>query len=272
MAGAQDPVRIAPAEAEALVTRVFVACRTSPGNARATARALVAAQTDGQAGHGLTRVPSYAAQARSGKVDGHATPALERVSPAAVRIDAGLGFAYPAIDLALATLEENARETAVAAAAIHRSHHFGQAGAHAERLAERGLVALVFGNSPKGIAPWGGREAVYGTNPIAFAAPLAGRAPLVIDLAMSRVARGRIAAAGQRGETIPGDWAFDAEGRATTDPAAAMAGSLAPIGGAKGAALALMVEILSAALTGAQFGFEASSLFDADGEIGRAHV
>jgi (2R)-3-sulfolactate dehydrogenase (NADP+) len=154
----------------------------------------------------------------------------------------------------------------VAVAAIRRSHHFGQAGAHAEKLAREGLIALVFGNSPKAMPFWGGTAPALGTNPIAFACPLPGSDPLVIDLAMSVVARGKIMAAAQKGEPIAEGWAVDASGRPTTDAAAAMKGAMLPIGGPKGSALALMVEILAAALTGSAFGWEASSLFDDKGD------
>jgi (2R)-3-sulfolactate dehydrogenase (NADP+) len=263
---ASDPVRLALDEAEELATRALVASRTSAANALATARALVSAEADGQPGHGLSRVPSYAIQSRAAKVDGFATPALERISGSSVRVDGHFGFAYPATALAIESLIPMARESGIACAAIHRSHHFGQAGLHAERLAEAGLVALVFGNSPKAMAFWGGRKATLGTNPIAFAAPLPdGAAPLVVDLALSVAARGKIVAAEKAGKAIPGDWAVDAEGKSTTDASAALKGTLLPIGGAKGGALALMVEILAAALTGSAFGWEASSFFDDKG-------
>ncbi|NBN62715.1 Ldh family oxidoreductase [Microvirga tunisiensis] len=253
-------------EAHALAVSALCASRTAPDVAESVARALVAAEADGQAGHGLSRIPSYAAQARSGKVDGFARPVLVEATPALVRVDAGLGFAYPAFDLALAALPQPARKLGIAMAAVRRSHHFGQAGAHCEALAAQGLVAFVFGNAPKAIAPWGGRRPLFGTNPIAFAAPVApGEPPLVIDLAVSRVAKGKIMAAEKAGRPIPEGWALDAEGRPTTDPAAAMAGTMIPIGEAKGAALALMIEVMAAAVVGASLAFEATSLFDAEG-------
>lgn len=262
-----EAIRLDLAAAERLATEALRASRTSDAASRATARALVAAEADGQAGHGLSRVPSYAQQARVGKVAGFAEPRREQAAPAVVRVDAGHGFAYPAIDLALESLLPLARRHGIATAAICHSHHLGQVGAHAERLAQQGLVALVFGNTPKAMAFWGGREAMLGTNPLAFAAPWPdGPAPLVIDLALSVAARGKILAAQRAGRSIPPDWAVDAEGRPTTDPAAALAGTLAPIGGAKGGALALMVEILGAALTGGAFGWEASSFLDAKGD------
>lgn len=258
-------VRLSAEQAEAIAAAALVASRTSAANAAATARALVAAEIDGQAGHGLSRVPSYALQSRAGKVAGHATPRLEQVAPAALRIDGGLGFAYPAIDLAIEHLTPLARETGIAAAVIARSHHFGQAGAHAERLARAGLLALVLGNTPKAMAPWGAATAMLGTNPLAFAAPVPDGAPLVIDLALSVAARAKIVAAQKAGRAIPAGWAVDREGRPTTDPAAALAGSLLPIGGPKGSALALMIEILAAAVSGCHFGWEASSMFDDQG-------
>jgi (2R)-3-sulfolactate dehydrogenase (NADP+) len=259
-----DSVRIDIAAAEALATEALIANRTSRENAVATARALVAAEIDGQPGHGLARVPTYSIQSRASKVDGFARPAVQRVAPAILRVDGNLGFAYPAIELALSQLVPLARSNGVAIASIFRSHHFGQAGAHAERLAREGLIALMFGNTPKAMAFWGGRAPMLGTNPLAFAAPLPARAdpPLVIDLALTVAARAKIVAAEKAGEPIPADWAVDAAGAPTTDPAAALAGLLLPLGGAKGGALALMVEVLAAAVTGSHFGWEASSMFD----------
>jgi (2R)-3-sulfolactate dehydrogenase (NADP+) len=252
-------------ELEALIAAALVASKTSQANARAVARALTQAEVDGQIGHGLSRVPSYAAQAQSGKVDGRAMPQLTQTRPGSVMIDVKNGFAYAAFDLAIARLPDLAKTSGVAAAGFTRSHHFGVAGQHVERLAEAGMVALAFGNTPKAMAPWGGSRPVFGTNPIAFAAPLQGRPPLVVDLALSQVARGKILTAAQKDEPIPAGWAVDERGVPTTDAAAALKGALSPIGGAKGAALALMVEVLAVALTGARFGFEASSFFEAEG-------
>lgn len=256
---------ISAGELEALITAAMSASRTAVANARSVARALTQAEIDGQLGHGLSRVPSYAAQARAGKVDGFATPQARQTRPGTLLIDAASGFAYPAFDLAIDRLPALASANGIAAAGFVRSHHFGVAGRHVERLAEAGLIALTLGNTPKAMTAWGGKAAVFGTNPIAFAAPLPGRPPLVIDLALSQVARGKILSAAQKGEDIPPGWAIDSDGNATTDAGAALAGSLLPLGGSKGAALALMVEVLAAALTGARFAFEATSFFDADG-------
>lgn len=253
---------LSAADAEVLAIRALTACGTSVDNATSTARALVAADIDGQAGHGLSRLPAYAAQVKVGKIDGKAVPSFARTRVGSIHIDAQGGFAYPALDLAIDALPPLALEAGIAAAGISSSHHIGQAGRTVERLANLGLVALVVSNTPSAMAFAGGTRPMMGTNPLAFAAPLPGRAPLVIDLALSLVARSKIVAAQKAGKTIPADWATDAAGNPTTDPAAGLAGALAPIGGPKGAALALMVEILCGALAGGRYGWEASSFLD----------
>ncbi|MDE2305851.1 MAG: Ldh family oxidoreductase [Gammaproteobacteria bacterium] len=259
-------IRLSPTEAETLAAAALEANGASPGNASSTARALVAAEVDGQSGHGLARVPAYAAQVKVGKVRGDARPSAVETRAASLMIDAQGGFAYPALDLAVERLPALAGRAGVAAAGIHASHHMGQAGLTVERLADRGLVALVASNTPRAMAFHGGARPMMGTNPLAFAAPMPGRAPLVIDLALSLVARSKIVAAQKAGRPIPADWAIDAQGSPTEDPAAALQGALLPVGGAKGAALALMVEILCAALAGGRFGWQASSFLDDRGD------
>lgn len=257
--------RLTLTEANALARRVLTPCPVSEAAAAAVAAALVAAEADGLASHGLSRLPAYADQARSGKVAGMAEPILTRTARAALRVDARDGFAYPALALGLKAAADLAPETGVVALAIANSHHFGVAGHHVEMLAARGLIGLIFGNSPGAIAAWGGVRPLFGTNPIAFACPRANKPPLVIDLSLSKVARGKVMVAAQKGEAIPEGWALDAAGRPTTDAKAALAGTMLPMGDARGAQLVLMVELLAAALTGSQFGYEAGSFFTADG-------
>ncbi len=267
MSGSRDDgkVTLAVGEAQSLAAAALVSSNTRAEIAASVADALVAAEIDGQGGHGLARVPSYAAQARSGKVDGHAAPLFDHAAPAVIRVDAAHGFAYPAFDRLVSDLPALARKTGIAIATVFRSHHFGQAGRNAERLAETGFAGFAFTNSPGAIAPWGGQRGLFGTNPIAFAAPRRNAPPLVIDLALSIGARGKIMAAQRTGEPIPEGWALDAEGNPTTDPFAALPGTMLPIGGAKGAALAMMVEVLTAALAGAGHAHEQSSMFSGEG-------
>ena len=257
--------RIELSALEELAAQALVAGNTSEENARIVAAALVAADADGIASHGVSRVPFYADQAASGKVDGHAVPVLTEHTAAVIGVDAACGFAFPAIRTGLAKALECAGGLGLSAVSIGNSHHCGVLGHHVEWIAERGLIALGFANTPAGIAPWGGKRGSFGTNPIGFACPRRDAPPLVVDLSMSAVARGNVMLADKRGEAIPEGWALDAEGRATTDPRAALAGTMVPIGEAKGAALAMMVELLSAALAGANFAFEASSFFTSDG-------
>jgi (2R)-3-sulfolactate dehydrogenase (NADP+) len=265
--------RLSATDLETLIARAIAAAGANAVNAASVARALTLAEIDGHNGHGLSRVPSYAAHVRAGKVDGDATPTATVTRPGALLIDARHGFAYPSIDLAVARLPDMARAQGIAIAAITRSHHFGVAGHHVERLAAQDLVGLCCSNTPKAIAAWGGTAPVFGTNPIAFAAPRAGGSPVVVDAALSTVARGKILTAAQKGKPIPAGWALDANGRPTTDAQAALSGTLMPLGGVKGAALAFMVEALCTALTGARLATEASSLFDdTGGPPGLGHV
>jgi len=260
-----NSVDITPAAATDLVVAIFTAAGMPAHTAGPAAAALVRAEQEGLPSHGLARVPFYVAQMRSGKVTAGAEPRVAR-DGAVIRVDAGFGLAFAAIEAGAAAARDVVRDLGVAAVSITHSHHFGVAGQAVEPFARAGLIALAFANAPAAIAPWGGRRALYGTNPVAFAAPRAGGAdPVLIDLSLSHVARGKVMLAQKAGTPIPPDWALDAEGNPTTDAKAAMAGTMLPAGGAKGAALALMVELLTAGLAGAQFAYEASSLFDDKG-------
>lgn len=253
------------ADAVTKAEAVLIASKTAPAAAHSVATALVTAQADGLGGHGLMRLAGYAAQARCGKIDGFATARFTQTAPGAAIIDACNGFAYPAIDLAIKHLLDMTTHAGIAAIAITRSGHCGAMGLAVERLADAGLVGIMLANTPAAMAPWGGRRALFGTNPIACSFPRSGNPPVVIDLSLSKVARGQVLAAKQRNEPIPLGWALDKDGQPTNDATAALAGTMQPAGDAKGAALALMVEALAAGLTGSHFAAEASSFLDAEG-------
>jgi (2R)-3-sulfolactate dehydrogenase (NADP+) len=252
-------------EAHELLKTALLASGVPHNAASSVATALVVAEAEGRSGHGFIRLPDYVAQVESGKVKADAQISVAQTQVSSVTVDAGHGFAYPALDVAIRKLTLLARQQGCASAMIHRSHHCGVLSVHVEKLAEAGLVGLMVANSPAAIAPWGAKEAVYGTNPIAFSAPRENGPPIVIDLSVSQVARGPIVKAARAGESIPEGWSLDAEGKPTTDAKAALDGTMVPIGGAKGTALALMVEVLAAALTGANFSHEQTSFFSADG-------
>ena len=248
-----------------LIKAALISAGTAPSHAAIVADALTRAEADGLSSHGASRVPAYAEQVKTGKINGHVVPDVSKPKPGLVRVDAGTGFAFPAIQAGLEAGVAAAAKTGIALVAVANSHHFGVAGHHVEDIAEHGLIGLCFGNSPAAIAPWGGGKPLFGTNPIAFACPRTDASPLVIDLSLSKVARGKVKLAADQGEPIPEGIAVDANGNPTTDAKAAMAGAMLPMGDAKGAALVLMVELLAAALTASHFGYEAPSVFDADG-------
>lgn len=236
--------------------------------------ALVLAELDGIASHGFSRIPFYVDQALSGKVMVLAEPVVSCPAAAVIRVDAGNNFAFPAIGVGLDRAIPLCREYGVVVLGVTRSHHCGVAGHYVERAARQGLIALAFSNTPAAMAPWGGNKGTFGTNPLAFGCPRDPH-PLVLDMSLSKVARGKIMTAKQKGQPIPEGWALDAQGQPTTDAQKALGGTMIPLGDAKGAALALMVEVLSATLTGANYGFEASSFFEAEGpapSIGQSFI
>ena len=236
-----------------------------PAQARSVARSVRRAEEDGIGLVGLGYLPTYLAHLKSGKVDGRAEPVIAQPRAATVLVDAAHGFAHPAFDAGLPALIAVTRICGVASFAISRSYSIGVLGHPVEDIANAGLVALAFTNSPPNISPWGGSKPLFGTNPMAFAAPRAGLPPLVIDQATSAVTKVALVQASKAGDIIPAHWALDAEGRPTTNAEAALKGSMQPFGGAKGAALALMIDLLAAGLTGANFSKDASPYARAEG-------
>ena len=260
------------------VRRVAVqleAAGASEAQAVSTALALVRAEAQGIASHGLSRVAQYASHLRSGRVDGEAEPVIAREHGATLLVDARDGFAFPACEIAVARGSQLARKFGVCFAAVTNSHHAGVLVDHLRPAAGEGLVGLGFANSPAAMPAAGGKHAIFGTNPVAAIFPRKDADPLMIDLSLSETARGKIAVAAKEGRAIPEGWALDKDGRPTTDAKAALQGSMLPIGGTKGAMLALVVELLVTSLTGAHIGIEASSFFDDEGNrprIGQAFL
>jgi (2R)-3-sulfolactate dehydrogenase (NADP+) len=244
--------------------------------AESAARHLVQAEEQGLPTHGMSRVPFYCSMLRNGRADGAAHPAMVADRAAACLIDNRDGLPYVSVEWAIGEVIQRARRNGIAFAGIRNSAHVGVLGIHLMPVAEAGLVGLAFTNSPAAIPPWGGKKALFGTNPVAAVFPRQGEPPVVIDLALTTVVRGRIMMAMRKGERIPEGWALDRDGKPTTDPKEAIEhGSLFPIGGAKGAMLALMFELLCASLTGAAIGPEADSFFSEQGNkprIGQAFM
>jgi (2R)-3-sulfolactate dehydrogenase (NADP+) len=259
-------------EVEALAHEALTRAGAADHQARPVARSIRRAEADGIRPVGLSFLLLYLAHLKSGKVDGKALPAMSTPRAAVVAVDAQRGFAHPAFEAGLDALADAARRCGVATLAITRSYSIGVLGHPAEDIASRGLVALAATNAPPNMTAWGGRRKIFGTNPIAFAAPRDGVPPLVVDQATTVITRAALAAAAAEGKPIPNSWAFDAEGRPTTDPRVALQGSMAPAGGVKGANIALLVEVLAAALTGANLSIDVHPYGIAEGpppEVGQ---
>ena len=266
------------AEARTLVAGALARAGASAAMAESTARALVLAESLGLGSHGLSRFGQYATHLANGRVDGAAVPAVARRKGGAIVVDAGGGLAFPACELAVREAIAAAREHGVACAGVVRSHHGGVIVDHLRPVAAAGLVGMGFANSPAAMPAAGGRHPIFGTNPVAAVFPRRSGDPLMVDLSLSEVARGKVMVAAKEGKPIPQGWALDAAGNPTTDAAAALQGSMLPIGAVsspKGAMLALVVELLVTAVIGANFGFEASSFFVDEGNrpaIGQAFI
>lgn len=257
--------RFALPEIEELARAALAAKGAADAAARSVAVSIRRAEADGIRSVGLGYLPTYLSHLPTGKVDGGAVPIVSTPRPGAVLVDACGGFAHPAFDAGLPSLIDAARRNGSATLSIKRSYSIGVLGHPAEDIAAHGLLALAVANSPPNIAPWGGRKPLFGTNPMALAAPRDGRPPLVVDQATSTVTKVALVRAAKAGGPIPDGWALDGDGRPTTDAQAALGGSMLGFGGAKGAALALIVEILAAGLTGANFSKDASPYALAEG-------
>lgn len=259
-------------QATELAARALRQAGANEAMALSTAKALVLAEAQGIASHGLSRVPQYATHLRNGRADGEAQAVVARRHGATLLVDACQGLAFPACDLAISEAIGIARELGICFAAVTNSHHAGVLADHLRPAAQAGMVGLGFANSPAAMPAAGGKHPVFGTNPVAAAFPRRGGEHLMIDLSLSEVARGKLMVAAKEGKPIPLGWALDRHGQPTTDPKAGLEGSMLPVGAAtssKGAMLALVVELLVTALGGARFGFEASSFFVDEGNAPR---
>ncbi|MEP7062837.1 MAG: Ldh family oxidoreductase [Betaproteobacteria bacterium] len=250
---------------EALTLRALANAGANPDMAGTTAKALVDADAQGMASHGVARALQYAAHLRNGRADGAAVPQVTHARGGAALVDAASGLAFPACGVAVQEAMRRARASGVAFVGVTNSHHFGVAAYHLQPVATQRLVGLAFGNSPSAMPAAGGRTPLFGTNPIAAIFPRRAAPPLSIDLSLSEAARGKVMVAAKEGRPIPLGWALDKSGQPTTDAKAALEGSMLAVGGAKGAMLALIVELLVTSLTGAAIGFEASSFFVDEG-------
>ncbi|MCU9950578.1 Ldh family oxidoreductase [Pseudomonas sp. PDM13] len=233
-----------------LALRTLIGNGMGEDHARAIADTITQGQRDECHSHGLYRVLVCVHSLRSGKVDPNARPTLSRPAPAIVSVDAHRGYSLLALQTGLPLLVEQARELGVAALVIRNCFHFSALWPEVEAIAAEGLVGLAMTPSHAWVAPEGGSQGVFGTNPLAFAWPRAGREPFVFDFATSAIARGDIELHARQGKPIPLGWGLDAAGVPSTDARAVLEGAMQTFGGHKGSALAAMIELMAGALIG----------------------
>ncbi len=235
-------------------------------NANAIATTVSSAERDGSESHGLFRIPGYVGSMCSGKVNGKAKPTLETVTPAILRMNGDHGYTPLAIQRGIPELAKAAKHLGIAAMSIINTYHFAALWPETEALAEHGLVGMAFTAYKPKVAPAGATQALFGTNPISVAWPRPGHSPWVFDMATSAKALGDIQIAARDGHSVPAGTGLDRDGNTTTDPSKiADGGVLLPFGGHKGSAIATMVELFAAGLTGEQFSFEAGESDIEDG-------
>ena len=253
---------IALGQARGLARALLEKAGLAPEHADVTARAITLSDAWGIGSHGLFRLPYYLDRMAAGGHPPDAVLKTRRDTGPLVVLDGGGGLGHWQVAAAADTAAERAMRFGVAAVAVADSGHCGALGVYALEIARRGLLGVVFSNGPAALPPWGGDRAVLSTSPIAAGIPLSPR-PAVVDMALSAVARGKVGAVAKRGEPIPEGWALDRNGRPTTDPAAALSGMLMPLGGAKGYALAFLVEALTGGLVGPHLSAEVADPFAA---------
>ncbi len=241
---------------------IFGACGMRDHDANALARSLVAADLRGIHSHGVMRVPDYVKRLTSGGVDPRGTPRIASDRGGALVVDGGNSMGQIAASFAMAQAIMRAKSANVAVAVVGNSNHCGAMDQYALMASRVNMIGLATTNALPTMAPWGGIDRILGINPLAIALPAGEHHDLVIDSAFSPSARGKIEVYGQKGLALPDNWATDGDGLPTTDPAAALAGLMRPIGDYKGSGLALMMGLLSTMLSGAQYGTALGSLED----------
>jgi LDH2 family malate/lactate/ureidoglycolate dehydrogenase len=253
-------------------TAVLRAHGVPEADAALLADTLVTAELWGHASHGMLRLPWYVTRLRTGAMTAVTTVTTVRDQGAVVVLDGCHGIGQVVTQRAVDVGVERARRHGVSAVGVRNSGHFGTAAYFTRRAAEAGCIAILATNASPAMAPWGGRKKSIGTNPWSIAAPAGDHGVLVMDLANTAAARGKIHLAAERGEPIPQGWATDGEGTPTTDPAEAVAGLILPMAGPKGYVISFMMDVLAGVLTGSAFGDAVAGPYDPDRRSGAGHL
>lgn len=253
---------ISPNGAQTFVSSILRGNGVSDQDSNTIANCLIAADLRGVDTHGMNRIPSYMARIRQGVLDPKAQPTLTEKTPVVAQVDAHNAFGFVAAHQGMAKACEMAKVYGIGMVSVKHSNHFGMSAWLVQQALDEGMMSLVFTNSSPALPVWGGKEKLMGVSPLACGAPGAEKPDFILDMAPSVAARGKIYKALRRGEQIPGDWALDAEGRQTTDPAEALKGVMLPMGGPKGSALSVMMDVFSGVLSGSAFAGGVTNPYD----------
>jgi LDH2 family malate/lactate/ureidoglycolate dehydrogenase len=258
----QRMVHVDAQNAIAFVENVLVGNGVPRDNAVIVARCLVEADLRGVDTHGINRIPSYMARIRQGVLDPRASPTLHQVTPAVAQVDGHNGFGFLAAHKGMAAAIDMAKKIGIGMVSVKHSNHFGMSAWVVQQAVDAGMMSLVFTNSSPALPVWGGKSKLMGVSPIACGAPAGNSRPFIVDMAPSVAARGKIYKALRRGEKIPKDWALDKDGKQTDDPAKALEGVMLPMGGPKGSALSIMMDVFSGVLSGSAFAGHVTNPYD----------
>ncbi|KAK9384274.1 putative oxidoreductase YjmC [Lipomyces mesembrius] len=255
-------INVKATDAQKFVEGVLMGHGVPRENAVIVANCLVQADLRGVDTHGVNRIPSYMARVRQGVLDPKAQPKLEKITPVVAQVDGCNAFGFLAAHQGMACAIEMAKEFGIGMVSIRHSNHFGMSAWLVQQAIDAGMMSLVFTNSSPALSVWGGKEKLMGVSPIACGAPAGEMKAFILDMAPSVAARGKIYKAHRRGEKIPTDWALDEEGKATDDPAKALKGVMLPMGGPKGSALSIMMDVFSGVLSGSAFAGHVTNPYD----------
>ena len=252
-------------QAEDLASKKLIKSGCNKENTLGIVDGILDAEFSGIKSHGFHYLPIYCNHLKIGKINGSASPTFEQISSSSIKVDADNGFAHTAINIGLKHLCKMSSIEGISCMSIYNSYNCGVLGFHTKRIAEQNLIGLGFTNAPASIAPVGGIKPVIGTNPYSMAAPLNGKASIIIDQSASVIAKSEISVRAKTDEPIPKGWAYDKDGKVTTNAKEALKGTMAPSGGYKGFSTGLLVEILTACVAGGNLGTQASSFAGEDG-------
>jgi LDH2 family malate/lactate/ureidoglycolate dehydrogenase len=263
---------VSSTSAQTFVQSVLEGNGVPPANALIIAKALVLADLRGVDTHGINRIPSYMARIRQGVLDPKVSPTLHQITPVVAQVDGHNSFGFLGAHMGMQSAIEMAKIYGIGMVSVKHSNHFGMSAWIVQQAIDENMMSLVFTNSSPALPVWGGKEKLMGVSPIACGAPgKEGGKPFILDMAPSVAARGKIYKAFRRGEKIPLDWALDKDGKRTDDPEKALQGTMVPMGGPKGGALSVMMDVFSGVLSGSAFAGGVVNPYDASREADVGH-